>query len=116
MSNLFRDVQDGKVAGPFILTTRTKQVKVIRDGKILAINPTFFAMRRCTKKEKRRQTKGRQVADLTGNGLNGQYSWEESTVTMPSLHFLVCLLNDKEWLFNFDYNAAYRNIPYNFDS
>ena len=65
---------DGKVSGPHLLNPKTKQVKVIIDDKVVAVNPSIFAKLNNTKKGKRRQKKGRQVADLTGNGLNDQYS------------------------------------------
>ena len=107
----------GKVAGPFLLSKDTCQVKIIQNGSVRYINPLVFAARHCTLKEKRRMKKGRRVTDLTGNGLNSQYSKEETTVnSLPSLHFLMCLLNDKEWMFTFDYCSAYRNVPYHLNS
>ena len=113
ISDLLGDVVAGKVAGPFRLLPETKRVLVIENDQILHNNPLIFAKRHCTFKEKRRMKKGRRVTDLTGNGLNGQYQpWESSVSSLPSLHFLMCLLNDKNWLISFDYQAAYRNVPY----
>ena len=113
ISDLLGDVVAGKVAGPFRLLPETKRVLVIENDQILHNNPLIFAKRHCTFKEKRRMKKGRRVTDLTGNGLNGQYQpWESSVSSLPSLNFLMCLLNDKNLLISFDYQAAYRNVPY----
>ena len=74
LSNLYGDVKNGRVAGPFLLTPHTKQVKVVHNGKVRYVNPLLFAKRHCTVKEKKKMTFGRQVTDLTGNGLNEQYT------------------------------------------
>ena len=115
--DLMNDVKTGKVAGPFPLQPGQNFVKVfVRKDKFYKV-PLFFANRFCTYKTKRLQTKGRRVTDLTGNGLNSFANQDQRSVyNLPNFHFLMALLNKKKYLFDFDYQAAYRNVPYSCDS
>ena len=64
-------------------------------------------------KAKRLQSKGRRVSDLTANGLNAFQGPEERRVNnLPSFRFLMALMCDKDRLFDFDFSACYRQIPY----
>ena len=69
-----------------------------------------FGSRSCVEKYKTRQSKGRRVTNLTGNGLNDLQDYGRNVFNLPSFNFLMFLLSDKNFLFSFDYAAAYRNI------
>ena len=116
LHDLLSDTAKGRVAGPFKREKGVRYVAVFTPtGNVYKV-PLFFAMRRCTHKGKRLQKKGRRVTDLTGNGLNSFANQDRRCVTnLPSMHFLMALLNKKSYLFTFDYNAAYRQLPYKCD-
>ena len=111
--DLLNDVIDGKVAGPYVLKEGVDHViKFLWPGHYYK-TPLVFAKRSCKPKAKRRKQKGRRVTDLTGNGLNALQDPERSPVNdLPSLKFILALLSDKRFCFDYDYQAAYRNIPY----
>ena len=113
MHDLLNDIVLGKVAGPFPLEEEIDHViKCIRPGKYYK-TPLVFAHRSCKPKLKRRKLKGRRVTDLTGNGLNDFQDPSRAPVNnLPSLKFILSLLSDKSYCFDYDYEAAYRNIPY----
>ena len=113
LSDLLNDVKDGKVAGPFKLGPNTKYATVeVKPGVYKRI-PLIFASRHCCPKAKRMQSKGRRVSDLTANGINELQDPKRRPVNnLPSLRFILSMLSDKTWLFDYDLSAAYRQIPY----
>ena len=50
------------------------------------------------------------MTNLTGNGLNALQEYGRNVFNLPSFNFLLYLLSDKNFMFSFDYAAAYRNI------
>ena len=67
LTDFFNDLQDGKIAGPFRLSSKRAKVFVITKEGHVRENTFFPAKRMCAPKGKRLQSKGRRVAELTGN-------------------------------------------------
>ena len=62
---------------------------------------------------KTQQLKGRRVSNITESGVNALYTFKEKTVpNLPTLRYIMALLNQANWLVDFDYRAAYRQLPY----
>ena len=113
LSDLLNDVKEGRVAGPFKLKPGTNYVDLEVEPGIHKRVPLVFASRHCCPKAKKLQTKGRRVSDLTANGINDLQDPKRRPVNnLPSLRFILSMLSDKNWLFDYDYSAAYRQIPY----
>ena len=105
--DLLNDVKKGFVAGPFKLTSKSNWVNTfIWKGKYYR-TPLVICPRHCTIKSKKRQTKGRRVSDLTANGINSFVPLvQRQVLNMPNLLYIMKLLLDKKWFFDFDYANA----------
>jgi len=113
MHDLLSDTASGKVAGPFKISENVDHVITCPRAGIYYKVPLIITPRFCTIKTKRLQLKGRRVSDLTKSGVNYPYMHHEKTVSnLPTLRFIVSLLNNANWLIDFDYSAAYRQMPY----
>ena len=97
LSDLLNDVALARVAGPFKINDNVDHVIISpHPGKYFKV-PLFYHSRFCTHKQKRRQSKGRRVTDLSGSGLNALYNKSESSVhNLPSLRYIMALLDKKE--------------------
>ena len=111
IADLMKDTCAGKLAGPFKISDEIKQVCIHITESKCYFNPLVLCKRHCVRKDKTQQSKGRRIADLTANGINGLQDPDIVPVNnLPSFDFLMALLADKDFFLDFDYAAAYRNI------
>ena len=100
------------LAGPFKINPNTKNVLVFTKPDLFYKVPIVITPRHCTDKQKRLQSKGRRVSNVTKSGINDLYAPHESRTNLPTLRYIMALCNGASHLVDFDYAAAYRQMPY----
>ena len=113
LHDLLSDTAAGRLAGPFKVPDHVDHVIIAPKIGLYYKVPLIITPRHCTVKMKTQQLKGRRVSNLTESGVNALYSYHEKAVpNMPTLRYIMALLNQATWLIDFDYRAAYRQLPY----